>query len=87
MSANQPFAALAEQLSAKVIHSPWGPLGQGFVPSETRANLQSSVDPKHDLRATFPRLSPVVANNQPVVGCFGLSLDSRGATPAEVSPA
>ena len=47
---------------------PWGPLGQGFLPGTIDVNAQSTFDPKTDLRATFPRFSPMVmTNNQPII--------------------
>jgi aryl-alcohol dehydrogenase-like predicted oxidoreductase len=47
---------------------PWGPLGQGFLPGTLDVNAQSTFDPKNDLRATFPRFSPMVMkNNQPII--------------------
>ena len=47
---------------------PWGPLGQGFLPGKMNVNVQSTMDPKNDLRATFPRFSPMVMkNNHPIV--------------------
>ena len=47
---------------------PWGPLGQGFLPGKMDVNAQSTFDPKTDLRATFPRFSPMVMkNNQPII--------------------
>ena len=47
---------------------PWGPLGQGFLPGKMDVNVQSTFDPKIDLRATFPRFSPmVIKNNQPII--------------------
>ena len=47
---------------------PWGPLGQGFLPGTMDVNAQSAFDPKTDLRATFPRFSPMVMkNNQPII--------------------
>ena len=47
---------------------PWGPLGQGFLPGTMNVDAQSSMDPKNDLRATFPRFSPMVMkNNQPII--------------------
>src|SRR3954447_5520943 len=42
---------------------PWGPLGQGFLPGKMNVDVQSSMDPKNDLRATFPRFSPMVIKN------------------------
>jgi aryl-alcohol dehydrogenase-like predicted oxidoreductase len=46
---------------------PWGPLGQGFLPGTMDVQAQSTFDPKTDLRATFPRFSPMVMkNNQPI---------------------
>ena len=47
---------------------PWGPLGQGFLPGTMNVDVQSTMSPDNDLRATFPRFSQmVVANNQPVI--------------------
>ena len=46
---------------------PWGPLGQGFLAGTMKVDVQSTMDPKNDLRATFPRFSPMVMkNNQPI---------------------
>ena len=50
-------------------------------------NAQSTFDPKNDLRATFPRFSPVVMkNNQPIIEFlteFGAK--KGGATPAQIA--
>ena len=50
-------------------------------------NVQSTFDPKIDLRATFPRFSPMVLkNNQPIIELltkFGAG--KGGATPAQVA--
>ena len=66
---------------------PWGPLGQGFLPGKMDVNAQSTFDPKNDLRATFPRFSPMVmTNNQPIIEIlrtFGAK--KGGATPAQVA--
>lgn len=66
---------------------PWGPLGQGFLPGTMDVNAQSSMDPKNDLRATFPRFSPLVMkNNQPIIEIltrFGAK--KGGATPAQIA--
>jgi len=66
---------------------PWGPLGQGFLPGTMDVNAQSSMDPKNDLRATFPRFSPMVmTNNQPIIEYlkkFGAK--KGGATPAQIA--
>ena len=65
---------------------PWGPLGQGFLPGTMNVNVQSAMDPKNDLRATFPRFSPmVIANNQPVIEFLRTFGASREATPAQIS--
>ena len=66
---------------------PWGPLGQGFLPGTMDVNAQSTFDPKNDLRATFPRFSPMVMkNNQPIIEFltkFGAK--KGGATPAQIA--
>jgi aryl-alcohol dehydrogenase-like predicted oxidoreductase len=66
---------------------PWGPLGQGFLPGTMKIDAQSTFDPKNDLRATFPRFSPMVMkNNQPIVEfltTFGAK--KGGATPAQIA--
>jgi len=50
-------------------------------------NAQSTFDPKNDLRATFPRFSPMVMkNNQTIIDFltkFGTKKD--GATPAQIA--
>lgn len=66
---------------------PWGPLGQGFLPGTLNVDVQSSMDPKNDLRATFPRFSPMVMkNNQRIIEVlttFGAK--KGGATPAQIA--
>lgn len=65
---------------------PWGPLGQGFLPGTMDVNAQASFDPKNDLRATFPRFSPIVMkNNQPIIELLRTFGAKRGATPAQIS--
>ena len=65
---------------------PWGPLGQGFLPGKMKVDVQSSMDPKNDLRATFPRFSPIVMqNNQPIIDYLSKFGAARGATPAQIA--
>ena len=65
---------------------PWGPLGQGFLPGKMNVNVQSTMDPKNDLRATFPRFSPMVmTNNQPIIEFLRKFGASKGATPAQIA--
>lgn len=65
---------------------PWGPLGQGFLPGTLDVNAQSTFDPKNDLRATFPRFSPIVMkNNQPIIEFLTAFGAKRGATPAQIA--
>lgn len=65
---------------------PWGPLGQGLLPGTLKADVQSTMDPKNDLRASFPRFSPIVMkNNQPVLDFLKIFGASKGATPAQVA--
>jgi aryl-alcohol dehydrogenase-like predicted oxidoreductase len=64
---------------------PWGPLGQGFLPGTMDVGVQSTMDPKNDLRATFPRFSPMVMmNNQPVIEFLKTFGANKGATPAQI---
>ena len=65
---------------------PWGPLGQGFLPGTMDMNAQSTFDPKTDLRATFPRFSPMVMkNNQPIIELLATFAAKKGATPAQIA--
>jgi aryl-alcohol dehydrogenase-like predicted oxidoreductase len=66
---------------------PWGPLGQGFLPGSMGVNAQSSMDSKNDLRATFPRFSPMVMkNNQPIIEYLKkFGANKGGATPAQIA--
>ena len=65
---------------------PWGPLGQGFLPGTMDVNAQSAFDPKTDLRATFPRFSPMVmTNNQPIIDLLRTFGAKKGATPAQIA--
>jgi aryl-alcohol dehydrogenase-like predicted oxidoreductase len=64
---------------------PWGPLGQGFLPGTMDVNAQAAFDPKNDLRATFPRFSPMVMrNNQPIIDLLKAFGARKGATPAQL---
>ena len=71
----------------KIGFVPWGPLGQGFLPGTLKVDVQSTFDPKIDLRATFPRFSPMVmTNNRPVIELLTKFGAKRGgATPAQVA--
>lgn len=65
---------------------PWGPLAQGFLPGTMDMSVQSTMDPKNDLRATFPRFSPMVmTNNQPVIEFLTTFGARKGATPAQIA--
>jgi aryl-alcohol dehydrogenase-like predicted oxidoreductase len=65
---------------------PWGPLGQGFLPGKMDVNAQSSFDPKTDLRATFPRFSPMVMkNNHRIIEFLTTFSAKKGATPAQIA--
>ncbi len=65
---------------------PWGPLGQGFLPGTMDVNVQSAFDPKTDLRATFPRFSPMVMkNNQPIIEFLKTFGATKDATPAQIA--
>ena len=49
-------------------------------------NAQSTFDPKNDLRATFPRFSPMVmTNNQPIIELLKTFGARKGATPAQIA--
>ncbi len=65
---------------------PWGPLGQGFLPGTMKLDVQSSMDPKNDLRATFPRFSPLVMkNNQTIIDFLRTFSAKKNATPAQLA--
>lgn len=65
---------------------PWGPLGQGFLPGTMKENAQATFNPKIDLRATFPRFSPMVMkNNQPIIDFLKTFGAKRNATPAQIA--
>ncbi len=65
---------------------PWGPLGQGFLTGKLNVNAQSTFDPKTDLRAEFPRFSPMVMkNNQPIIEFLTTFGARKGATPAQIA--
>ena len=65
---------------------PWGPLGQGYLPGKMASDVQSGFDPKNDLRATFPRFSPlVIRNNQPIIDFLRTFGEKKGATPAQIA--
>src|SRR5688572_16464085 len=65
---------------------PWGPLGQGFLPGKMDVNAQSTFDAKTDLRATFPRFSPMVMkNNQPSIELLTTIGAKKGASPAQIA--
>lgn len=65
---------------------PWGPLGQGVLPGTLDVNVQATMDPKNDLRADFPRFSPMVMrDNRPVIEWLKTFGAARGATAAQVS--
>ena len=50
------------------------------------ADVQSTFDPKNDLRATFPRFSPmVIRNNQPIIDFLKTFGEKKGATPAQIA--
>ncbi len=74
-----------EELGIGIV--PWGPLGQGFLPGKMDVNVQSTFDPKIDLRATFPRFSPmVIKNNQPIIELLtAFGTKKGGATPSQVA--
>ena len=56
------------------------------MPGKMKENAQSTFDPKLDLRATFPRFSPMVMkNNQPIIEFLTTFGAKRSATPAQIS--
>ena len=65
---------------------PWGPSGQGFLPGTMNVDAQSTFDTKNDLRATFPRFSPMVMkNNRPIIELLRTFGAKRGVTPEQIS--
>ncbi|WP_257154216.1 aldo/keto reductase [Paracoccus pantotrophus] len=65
---------------------PWGPLGQGFLPGTMDAGVQATMDPANDLRASFPRFSSIVMeNNQPIIEFLRTFGATKEATPAQIA--
>jgi len=65
---------------------PWGPLGQGFLTGKLNVNVQSTFDPKADLRSGFQRFSPeVMKANQPIIEFLKAFGEKKGATPAQIA--
>ena len=57
-----------------------------MLPGKKAMDEQDSMDHKNDLRANFPRFSPMVMkNNQPIVALLAKVGASKGATPAQVA--
>jgi len=63
---------------------PWSPIGQGFLTGTMDASTR--FDPKTDLRARFPRMSPEnLANNAPFVELLERVAAEKDATPVQVA--
>jgi aryl-alcohol dehydrogenase-like predicted oxidoreductase len=57
------------------------------LPGKLKVDAQSTFDPKTDLRATFPRFSPLVMkNNQSIIELLTMfGAKKGGATPAQIA--
>ena len=63
---------------------PWGPVGMGYLTG--RIDLNTTLDPKSDLRAGFDRFSPQnIAANLPIVDLLKRFGAKKNATPAQVA--
>jgi aryl-alcohol dehydrogenase-like predicted oxidoreductase len=63
---------------------PWGPLGEGYLTGKLDARTR--FDPKTDLRAGFPRLSPTnLEANRPFVDLLEAVAKKKQATPAQIA--
>ncbi|MEO8895065.1 MAG: aldo/keto reductase, partial [Rhizomicrobium sp.] len=58
----------------------------GFLPGKLDVNVQSTFDTKNDLRAAFPRFSPMVMQNiQPIIAFLTTFGARKNATPAQIA--
>ena len=63
---------------------PWGPMGMGYLTQ--KLDVQTSFDPKSDLRSTFDRFQPeTIAANKPFVDRITELARRKGATTAQLS--
>lgn len=63
-----------------------GTAGTRILARKLDVNAQSAFDPKTDLRAEFPRFSPMVMqNNQPVIEFLTTFGARKSATPAKIA--
>ena len=63
---------------------PWGPVGMGYLTG--RIDLNTTLDPKSDLRAGFDRFSPQnIAANLPIVDLLKRFGAKKNATPAQIA--
>jgi aryl-alcohol dehydrogenase-like predicted oxidoreductase len=63
---------------------PWGPMGMGYLTQ--KPDVQTSFDPKSDLRSTFDRFQPeTIAANKPFVDRITELARRKGATTAQLS--
>ena len=63
---------------------PWGPMGMGYLTQ--KPDVQTSFDPKSDLRSTFDRFQPeTIAANKPFVDRITELARTKGATTAQLS--
>jgi aryl-alcohol dehydrogenase-like predicted oxidoreductase len=74
--------AVCEELGIGLV--PWSPLGQGYLTGRIDPNTR--LDPKTDMRATFPRFQPdALRANRPVVDILARVANEKGATPGQVA--
>jgi aryl-alcohol dehydrogenase-like predicted oxidoreductase len=64
--------------------APWSPLGQGYLTGKIDASIK--LDPKTDMRATFPRFQPgALRANRPIVDILARVANEKNATPGQVA--
>ncbi len=74
--------ATCEELGIGLV--PWSPIGQGYLTGKIDENVK--LDPKTDMRATFPRFQPdALRANRPVVDILARVASEKNATPGQVA--
>ena len=74
--------ATCEELGIGLV--PWSPIGQGYLTGKIDASTK--LDPRTDMRSTFPRFQPeALQANRPVVDILRRVANEKNATPGQVA--